>query len=120
METKTPEPIKMWMSILAGLQAFFAGSAGVSAIVAENKTMMAVFAFGGLAVAAAQLGMGTYLRGLVVPVERVAEYVSNGLVVAGPANSMVPEGAVVRPAEVPALQVDVEEEPAMPGQDTLL
>lgn len=109
--TKTPEPIKLWVSILAGLQAFFAGSSAVSAFVADNRALAAVFAFGGLAVAAAQLGVATYLRGLVVPVGSVAEYVSNGQVVAGPANGMVPEGSVVRPAVVPAQMDEDHEEP---------
>lgn len=96
MDSKTPEPVLISQSILVGLHAFFGGSAATMVIVEANPVFAAVFAFGNLAVAAAQLGIAFYTRGQVVPIESVSERVVGGLVVAGPANEMVPDGAVVR------------------------
>lgn len=101
---KTSEPVLVTQSVLAGLHAFFGGSAAVSAFVEGNAVLTAMFAFGNLAVAAAQMGVAFYVRGQVVPLEAVVERVTeNDQVVAGPANDMLPSGAPVRVLGLPGV-----------------
>ena len=98
---KTREPVVLWMSILGGLQFFFAGSATIS-ILSSNETIAGVMGVGALAVAAAQAGIQFYVRGQVIPVEEavhkaeVVEQLEHEVVVAGPANDRLNEGAYIR------------------------
>ena len=97
MTTKTPEPVLIAMSVLAGLQTFFAGSTATTVLIESDRLLTAIFAFGALAVGAAQFGVQFYVKGRVVPVENVVERVDeNGVVRAGPANTIVKEGSPVR------------------------
>ena len=96
MTSKTPEPVLITMSVLAGLQTFFAGSTATTVVVEADRLLTAIFAFGALAVGAAQFGLQFYVRGRVVPLEAVSERVVNGVVVAGPANDIINEGTTVR------------------------
>lgn len=115
--TKMPEPVLISMSILAGLQTFFAGSTATTVMVEADPLLTAIFAFGALAVGAAQFGIQFYVRGRVAPVESIVERVNgDGMVVAGPANEIVPEGEVVRPAGADPVSVAVID-PAMPEGD---
>lgn len=90
------EPVLLWQGILAALHILFAGSAATSAYVAEFPWLGAVFAFGNLAVGAAQIGVAFYTRGQVVPLPDVVERATEaGQVVAGPANEL-PTNAPIR------------------------
>lgn len=104
------EPVLVWMSILAGLQTFFAGSTATTVFVDANETLTAAFAFSSLAVGAAQFGIQFYVRGQVVPVEDVMEMRVAGRVVAGQANDVVRPGSTVREVgEAPRVQEEVQE-----------
>ena len=95
--TKTPQPVMVTGSILAALHAFFAGSAATTVMIEASPTLTAIFAFGNLATAAAQVGVNHWLKGQVVPVERVVERLTDdGAVIAGPANDRELENAYVR------------------------
>ncbi len=67
----------MVMSILAGLQFFFAGWAGINAL-NHNPTWAAVGALGMLTVAAAQVGAQFWVRGQVTPTEDAPPGLANG------------------------------------------
>ena len=93
----SPNPVLLWMSVLAGLQTFFAGSTVTTVMVEANVLLTAIFAFGALAVGAAQFGIQFYVRGQVTPNANVVERATeNGTVVAGPANEIVAPGTLVR------------------------
>ena len=94
--TRNSEPVLIAMSVLAGLQIFFAGSAATTVMVEASTLLTAIFAFGALAVGAAQVGVQFYVRGQVVPLDAVAERVVDGKVIAGPANDVLPADVVVR------------------------
>lgn len=72
----TSEPVLVSMSVLAGLQFFFIGGAGVS-IVSGSPLIAGIFAVGGLGVAAAQTGIQFYVRGQVTPNQKVAVQVAD-------------------------------------------
>lgn len=94
---KKSEPVLLWMSILAGLQTFFAGSTATTVMIESDRILTAVFAFGALAVGAAQFGVQVYVKGKVVPTEDVVEMrTTDGRVIAGEANEVVPVGSTVR------------------------
>ena len=95
--TKTPQPVMVTGSILAALHAFFAGSAATTVMIEASPTLTAIFAFGNLATAAAQIGVNHWVKGQVVPVDLVVERVGDGgSVVAGPANDRELENAYIR------------------------
>ena len=110
--SRTSEPVLVAMSVLAGLQIFFAGSAATTVMVEASTLLTAVFAFGALAVGAAQVGIQFYVRGQVVPLDAVAERVADGKVIAGPANDILPVDAVVRDVGSEPVQWFTEPEPA--------
>ena len=95
MKDKTHEPVLVSMSILAALQILFGGVGGVTYL-SDNEMIAAICAVGMVAVGAAQVGLQFYVRGQVVPLQSVSERVVGGLVVAGPANDIVPDGQPVR------------------------
>lgn len=91
----TREPVLISMSVLAALQVFFAGSAGVS-ILTDNDLLAGIMAVGALAVGSAQVGVQFYVRGEVTVNSNVVERIEGGKVIAGPANEFVDPGHVVR------------------------
>ena len=103
MTTKTPEPVLIAMSVLAGLQILFGGVGSVT-FFADYELVAAICAVGMVAVGAAQAGVMYYVRGKVVPLENVVERVDgNGVVRAGPANTLVEEGTAVREVKQPSV-----------------
>lgn len=95
MTAPRTEPVLVAMSILAGLQLFFGGAAGVS-ILSDNATLAGVMAVGVLAVAAAQGGIQFYVRGQVTPNTDVVERVDGRTVIAGEANDVLLSGEEIR------------------------
>lgn len=96
MDGKTHEPVVIANALLMALHTFFAGGVVVQGFIEGNESLAVIFAFGNLGTVALQAGLTAYQRGVVVPLENVVERVSNGLVMAGPANDIVQEGATVR------------------------
>lgn len=95
-KTGNQEPVILWMSILAGLQMFFSGGAGVSVLM-DNEMFAAILAVGGLAVASAQVGVQFYVRGEVTVNSNVVEYrTSDGRVIAGAGHDGLSEGEPIR------------------------
>lgn len=106
--TTKPEPVLLWMSVLAGLQIFLGGAVSVS-LIGEHELAAQIFGLAILAVGAAQGGIQFYVRGQVTPNAAVAERVVDGRVVAGPANDVISEGDTVRlVGEDPVPTPDVE------------
>jgi hypothetical protein len=77
---KTPQPVLIMTSVLAGLTTLTSGAAFV------EQVPRPVAGFAGLIVAALTAGWGVYVRGRVVPDETVvARKTPEGIIVAGPA-----------------------------------
>lgn len=90
-------PVIVWLSILTTLQLFFTGTAATTITIEASRTLSLIFAFGALAVAAAQGGIQFYINAMVTPNTAVVEKrTSDGTIVAGPANEIVSEGSAVR------------------------
>jgi len=65
---KKSEPVLIPMSILGGLQVFFAGLGGITYL-SGYPIVAGVAALGNLVVGAAQFGVMFYVRGQVTPVD---------------------------------------------------
>lgn len=119
-DSKTHEPVVIANAILMTLHTFFAGGVIVQGFIEQNESMAVMFAFGNLATVALQAGLTAYQRGVVVPVSAVVERVnSEGMVIAGPANTVVEPGKPVRPANVEEWSVGLAEtfDPEAPEGD---
>ena len=93
---RTSEPVVIVNAVVITLHTLFAGGVVVQGFIEQNEALAMLFAFGNLATVALQAGLTAYQRGVVVPLENVSERVYNGLVLAGPANDLKPDGAAVR------------------------
>lgn len=93
---KQTEPVLVTMSVLAGLQYFFATLAGAGILMDLNPVVPIIAAGGMLLTASVQMGVQFYVRGQVTPTADVVESVTgDGTVVAGPA-SEIPAGTPIR------------------------
>lgn len=75
---KTGEPVLLFGSILAGLTTLFSGAAAI-AFVTESPTIMAAVAVGGLATAAATVGLQFFVRGKTTPTEKAQRAVDQAV-----------------------------------------
>lgn len=96
-----PEPITVLIAIVLSLQALGAGLTSIGAAVPDPAAQTALTVASvvmDVVTAAALVGIGVIVRGLVTPNRDVAEYRNTaGLLIAGPANEL-PTGSVVRAA----------------------